>query len=303
VSVASVLVGGGYTIWSSVAPYADQTDATFRKQKLNAAKRPLPGAASVRRATAPVARRSFLETETEAGSDETAEFDAELDAEMEFSQSAEHEVEMETEADVEGESESELELDLSEAEDLESFMEVAATQFDDAAALETIQSFYPDASLLEQGPVPPQGAKPCGLGVSTGFCRKQFTCRTGAELPSHLGGCSGGVCCLRDTDDFVETDQTRYTEHIVAPSRSSFVGNAKIPAATLQVDHRQYMQPIRNQGSCGSCWAHAAIGVLEASAKKQGLPIQPLSPQAFVDCNTADRQAACRGGQQQTNTR
>ncbi|MBN2072171.1 MAG: right-handed parallel beta-helix repeat-containing protein [Candidatus Krumholzibacteriota bacterium] len=42
----------------------------------------------------------------------------------------------------------------------------------------------------------------------------------------------------------------------------------------------------KNQGSCGSCWAFAAIGQLEAHARIYDQRILDLSEQAVVDCDT-----------------
>lgn len=54
------------------------------------------------------------------------------------------------------------------------------------------------------------------------------------------------------------------------------------------------LQPIKNQGSCGSCWAFSITAVLEAQMKIQQpdatLPI--LSEQTLVDCSDYD----CNGG-------
>jgi len=52
---------------------------------------------------------------------------------------------------------------------------------------------------------------------------------------------------------------------------------------------------VRNQGSCGSCWAFAATEVLEsAHAIKHGSSPKYLSPQQLVDCSKND--GGCDGG-------
>ena len=57
------------------------------------------------------------------------------------------------------------------------------------------------------------------------------------------------------------------------------------------------ISPIKNQGSCGSCWAFSAIGALENLAKKKGRS-DILSEQQLVDCAKGYyfRNYGCRGG-------
>ncbi|XP_046656723.1 ervatamin-B-like [Daphnia pulicaria] len=62
------------------------------------------------------------------------------------------------------------------------------------------------------------------------------------------------------------------------------------------VDYRNHrcMQPVKNQGACGSCSAFAATAVVEfAQCMKSGTPVN-LSEQQIVDCDFADRR--CGGG-------
>ncbi|MBK8640085.1 MAG: protease inhibitor I42 family protein [Chromatiaceae bacterium] len=43
--------------------------------------------------------------------------------------------------------------------------------------------------------------------------------------------------------------------------------------------------PVRNQGSCGSCWAFGTVGVMETAIKQGGGPLTDLSEQFLVSCN------------------
>ncbi len=54
------------------------------------------------------------------------------------------------------------------------------------------------------------------------------------------------------------------------------VGDATHPAINI---------PIRNQSSCGSCWAFGTVGVMEAAMVKAGMPVTDLSEQFLVSCN------------------
>jgi inhibitor of cysteine peptidase len=52
--------------------------------------------------------------------------------------------------------------------------------------------------------------------------------------------------------------------------------------------------PVRNQGSCGSCWAFATTGVFESAIKIQDGLGRDLSEQYLVSCNTEGW--GCNGG-------
>jgi C1A family cysteine protease len=52
--------------------------------------------------------------------------------------------------------------------------------------------------------------------------------------------------------------------------------------------------PVRNQGSCGSCWAFAATGVLSDRCCKEGGKWGPLAPQELVSCDKGSK--GCQGG-------
>lgn len=61
-------------------------------------------------------------------------------------------------------------------------------------------------------------------------------------------------------------------------------------------DWRDILPPVRDQKSCGSCWAFAVIGQLEGAyaVANPSKPHLDLSEQALVDCD--DSNGGCRGG-------
>jgi len=51
---------------------------------------------------------------------------------------------------------------------------------------------------------------------------------------------------------------------------------------------------VRSQGSCGSCWAFAAVGAVEGAWAKEKGQLYRLSEQELIDCDKSD--GGCHGG-------
>ena len=67
-------------------------------------------------------------------------------------------------------------------------------------------------------------------------------------------------------------------------------------ASTDSVDWRAHgiVGAVRDQGHCGSCWAHAAVETVESLWAQQSGRLPTLSVQELVSCDEAD--SGCNGG-------
>ncbi|KAJ3637180.1 hypothetical protein MTP99_000656 [Tenebrio molitor] len=102
--------------------------------------------------------------------------------------------------------------------------------------------------------------------------------------------------------DYTEEELTPYTHGLLLPSEapeplisidanSSLVARARLPAS-FDWRTRGVVTPVKNQASCGSCWAFSTVGALEAHYRIRYGRTVTLSEQQLVDCVPH----GCRGG-------
>jgi len=69
-----------------------------------------------------------------------------------------------------------------------------------------------------------------------------------------------------------------------------------IPSSVNWANSSKYVTPVKNQGSCGSCWAFSATGATESRYAITTGVLNSLSEQELVDCSDLYGNAGCDGG-------
>ncbi|XP_031425837.1 cathepsin K-like [Clupea harengus] len=95
------------------------------------------------------------------------------------------------------------------------------------------------------------------------------------------------------TEEVVAT-MTGFRPDMEEEINSTFVPDSKAAPSSIDYRAKGYVTPVKNQGSCGSCWAFSAVGALEGQLRKKGKKLVDLSPQNLVDCVGQD--TGCNGG-------
>jgi cathepsin L len=97
---------------------------------------------------------------------------------------------------------------------------------------------------------------------------------------------------------FSDQTESEMMQRMGAIAPTSF--DESIPVHTQEsepngdLDWNKYLEPVQNQGSCGSCWAFSATATFEARHYMKSGKEYKLSEQEAVDCSSS--QYGCNGG-------
>jgi len=81
--------------------------------------------------------------------------------------------------------------------------------------------------------------------------------------------------------------KSAYRRNITELSSDNLKGHA---------DWRSKMNPVKDQGQCGSCWAFSAVGAFEGLNSVKFGNLQSFSEQELVDCSGSYGNEGCNGG-------
>jgi C1A family cysteine protease len=105
-----------------------------------------------------------------------------------------------------------------------------------------------------------------------------------------------GVNHMMDWTDGEYKKLLGYRSRPLSNKGETFTGAGVTAPAAVDWRTKGAVTPIKNQGSCGSCWAFSTTGSMEGRYEIAGNTLTSFSEQQFVDCSTAQGNQGCNGG-------
>lgn len=104
-------------------------------------------------------------------------------------------------------------------------------------------------------------------------------------------------------NSFSDLTQAEYRKQYLGYVASQYTSVAAVqmprgqaPPASVDWRSSGAVTPIKNQGSCGSCWSFSATGSLEGHYKIATGALRSLSEQQLIDCSRPEGNLGCGGG-------
>lgn len=91
-----------------------------------------------------------------------------------------------------------------------------------------------------------------------------------------------------------EFKKTYLSGYEYTPANETELVRPTAPAADIDWSTRGALTPIKDQGQCGSCWAHSATEAIESYLQIAGQPLVSLSVQQINSCDKTS--GGCNGG-------
>jgi len=85
----------------------------------------------------------------------------------------------------------------------------------------------------------------------------------------------------------------------VISSDDAYLGELEIGEIASDVDwstNAAVVNPVKDQGQCGSCWAFSAVGTVESAYALAAGKLGSYAEQQLVDCDTTGGSEGCNGG-------
>ncbi|XP_078396796.1 cathepsin O [Cetorhinus maximus] len=115
-------------------------------------------------------------------------------------------------------------------------------------------------------------------------------------LSNESGSAIYGINQFSDMSSEVFRATYLSSRSVQLPKYTSLLKDAKRPALPSKFDWRDknVVTPVRNQESCGGCWAFSVVESIESSCAIKWGQLELLSAQEVIDCSYTD--AGCKGG-------